>query len=145
MAWLRVPLLLLVLGSAPWCSYAQAPTVHGFEAGLPPAAQVTGEAAVVADPVHGGAGALRVEPGGVVVIPVSEKPAYGTVTIRYYDAGTQLEDEKQYAFGPLVGLRDADGGDVVYGRIYARYLAGNTGYGYINAVTGQWASRLWAG
>jgi hypothetical protein len=81
----------------------------------------------------------------VVVIPVSEKPAYGSVSLWYYDPGTQLPDEKQYAFGPLVGLRDADGGDVVYGRIYAPYLAGNAGYGYINAVTGDWPSRLWAG
>ncbi|MGQ9733030.1 MAG: heparinase II/III domain-containing protein [Candidatus Zipacnadales bacterium] len=116
-----------------------------FETGIPVNANVEGDATVTTDPVHGGTKALRVEPNGVVVIPVSERPIFGTVTVWYYDAGTQLENEKQYAFGPLVGLRDMNGRDLVYGRIYARYLAGNKGYGYVNAVTGDWPSRLWAG
>ena len=145
MAWTYIPALAIIGCGASGGAYSQEAAVVDFEAGLPANAQTTGEASLVADPVHGGVKALCVEPKGVVVIPVSQKPAYGTVTIWYYDAGTQLQDEKQYAFGPLVGLRDQDGGDLVYGRIYARYLAGNTGYGYINAVTGDWPSRLWAG
>ncbi|MFQ6098372.1 MAG: hypothetical protein ACE5O2_11665, partial [Armatimonadota bacterium] len=116
-----------------------------FEGGLPANARVEGDAQIVTDPVHGGARALRVEPKGVVRIPVADKPAFGEVTIWAHDAGTTLEDEKQYAFGPLVGLMDPEGGVVVYGRIYARYLAGNTGYGYINSATGDWFSRQWAG
>jgi len=114
-----------------------------FEGGLP--SGVEGNATLVKEPTHSGQFALRVGFKGMAKISVSSKPVYGTVRIWFYDSGTTLENERQYAIGPLIGLMDADGKVVVYGRLYAPYLAGNRGYGYINTVTRSWYDRMWAG
>lgn len=118
--------------------------VHiNFESGLP--SGIEGNATLIKEPVHSGQFALRVGVKEMVKIPISPKPVYGTARIWFYDSGTTLENERQYAYGPLIGLMDADGRVAVYGRLYAPYLAGNRGYGYINTATRSWYDRMWAG
>ncbi|MCS7254457.1 MAG: heparinase II/III family protein [Armatimonadota bacterium] len=114
-----------------------------FESGLPEGTE--GKATLVKEPTYSGQFALRVGVKEMAKIMVSKKPVYGTVRIWFYESGTTLENERQYAYGPLIGLMDADEKFVAYGRLYAPYLAGNRGYGYINTATRSWYERMWAG
>ncbi len=117
-----------------------------FEAGLPAGAVAKGDVTVQGDTVHSGARALRVGRGGEVLLPVSPADGFGAVTLWVYDSGLRLQGDAATtrAFGPLWGLSNAAQERLLFGLLYAPYLAGNDSYGWISTAEGGWGSRRYA-
>ncbi|MEN6346310.1 MAG: DUF4962 domain-containing protein [Armatimonadia bacterium] len=136
-------LLLALLAPQTYCDTVS----FDFEAGLPAGVTQKGDVQVVADVVHSGARALRVGKGGEVLIPVSPTDGFGTVTLWVYDSGFKLEGEaaRGRAYGPVWGIANSASQQLVFGLLYAPYLAGNDSYGWVSTADGSgWASRRYA-
>lgn len=118
-----------------------------FEAGLPPETRAKGDVALQGDQTHGGKQALRVGQGGEVLLPGAPRDGFGTVRLWVYDSGRKLEGDaaKGRAYGPVWGLANTAGQQLVFGLLYAPYLAGNDSYGWISTADGNgWGSRRYA-
>lgn len=139
-----VRILALVLLIAATACAQQAS--HDFENGLPDGLQLDGDASIAGDVVHAGASALRVARGATVVIPMRETDGFGTVTLWVYDSGFQREGDaaRTHAYGPVWGLQNGQGQQLVFGLIWAPYLAGNDSYGWMSTAAGGWNSRRYA-
>ena len=99
----------------------------------------TGKATIDVECKREGDGALRIEPGGRVAIPVQQTDGAGKVTLWVYDDGAAPPDPKKHAAGPMWGLVQTDGFSLGVGVIYAPYLSGATTYavGSFNPKKGQ--------
>lgn len=113
-------LAVAALGAADFEDSFSAPEIDGKW-------EVSGAVALDQEQVRGDGGAsLRLEHGGKAVLKLREADASGTLSLWVYDDRTAPANPKAKRGGPLWGLMKKDGGLLVTGSIYARYLSGAT-------------------
>lgn len=88
----------------------------------------TGKVGIDARRAREGGGALRIEPGARVIVPLRKTDGTGKVVVWVYDEGSAPADPKKHAAGPMWGLVQTDGSALGVGPIYAPYLSGAATY-----------------
>jgi hypothetical protein len=73
-------------------------------------------------------GALRIGPGGKVIIKLRDQAASGKLELWVYDDGSTPEKVKAPRVGPRWGLLEADNKVFAAGILYNSYLGGDEGY-----------------
>jgi len=94
----------------------------------------------------GGAGTLKVGPGGKAFLKLRDQDASGRVEFWVYDDGTIPEKPKTGRTGPRWGLVQNDGRVLAIGMLYASYLGGDEGYTATAGDGQSWFDQLfWFG
>jgi len=106
--------------------------------------EVSGAVSIDVALKHGGAGALKLEPGSKAVITLREEDGTGKVEFWVYEDEARPAAPKRHAAGAMWGLMQADGHSVTAGPIYAPYLAGDTTYA-VGAFNPDKNGRPWHG
>ncbi len=114
-----------------------------FESGDLAGWRITGDARIAADRAHGGGQSLIVPRDAEAFLPLSEADGAGSVSMWVYDTGFTREGAAatEYAYGPLWGLSNSVGQHLVFGPIWAPFLAGNDRYGWVSTAQNDWFDR----
>jgi hypothetical protein len=95
---------------------------------------------------EGGAGSMKVGPGGTALLKLRDSDGSGRVELWVYDDGTKPENAKARRTGPRWGLVQGDGKLLAVGILYASYLGGAEGYTATAGDTNDWFNQLfWLG